>query len=160
MRITGWRLVVGRWRESAFSGDGARVTGGRWNSKGTSVVYLSGSLALAALELLTHLDHQQALAQHYAIPVVFGESLIAVVHERSVPTGFPGPETIPATQRVGDAWVRSGTSSLLRVPSAVISQEFNYLFNPAHPDAQSVAIGDAKPFSYDRRLLEGGGAEV
>lgn len=153
MRLTAWRLVSERWLGTAFSGEGARLTGGRWNSKGTSLVYLGGSLALAALELLAHLDHQQALARHFAIPVSFDESLAARVDQSDLPEGFPSIETIVATQRLGDAWVKSEASPLLRVPSAVVPVEFNYLFNPAHPEAYAVEVGAAEPFSYDQRLL-------
>ena len=153
MRLKGWRLVSERWLSTAFSGEGARLAGGRWNSKGTGVVYLGGSLALAALELLVHLDHEQALASHYAIPVEFDESLVVTVAEGDLPDGFPGAETIPATQRLGDAWVASGSSPVLRVPSAVVQVEYNYLFNPAHPNATEVEIGEARPFSYDSRLV-------
>lgn len=154
MRIRAWRLVSERWLGTAFSGEGARLAGGRWNSKGTSVVYLGGSLALAALELLVHLDHEQALAAHYAVPVEFDASLVAAVAEGDLPPGFPAAESIPASQRLGDAWVESRSSPLLRVPSAVVPVEHNYLFNPAHPDAQAVEIGEAQPFSFDKRLTE------
>lgn len=153
MILTAWRLVSARWLETAFSGEGARLAGGRWNSKGTSLVYLGGSLALAALELLSHLDHQQALRRHFAIPVYFDESLAARVDQNDLPEAFPAVETIVATQRLGDAWVKSEASALLRVPSAVIRPEFNYLFNPAHPDAGDVSIGEAQPFRFDERLL-------
>ena len=155
MRLKGWRLVSERWLGTAFSGEGARLAGGRWNSKGTSLVYLGGSLALAALELLVHLDHEQALASHYAVPVEFDDSLVVAVADADLPERFPAPETIPATQRLGDAWVRTLSSPILRVPSAVVPLEHNYLFNPAHPEALKVEIGEAVPFAYDPRLVGG-----
>ena len=152
MKVRAWRLVSERWVGTAFSGEGARLAGGRWNSKGVPVVYLGGSLALAALELLVHLDHEGALAGHFAIPVEFDDSLVAAVAENDLPEGFPAAETIPLTQRIGDTWVRSSASPVLRVPSAVIPLEHNFLLDPAHPDADQVEIGEGKPFSYDRRL--------
>lgn len=155
MKVRAWRLVSERWLRTSFSGEGARLAGGRWNSKGTGLVYLGGSLALAALELLVHLDHEQALAGHFAIPVEFDDSLVAAVAADDLPADFPAAESIPATQRLGDSWVASEPTPLLRVPSAVIPVEHNYLFNPAHPDSMRVEIGEAQPFSYDKRLAGG-----
>lgn len=154
MKVRAWRLVSKRWLATAFSGEGARLAGGRWNSKGVAVVYLGGSLALAALELLVHLDHEQALRGHFAIPVEFDDSLVATVAEADLPAGFPSADTIPVTQRIGDSWVASGTSLVLRVPSAVIPVEHNYLFNPAHPDSERAEIGEGRPFSFDQRLAQ------
>jgi RES domain-containing protein len=121
------------------------------------MVYLGGSLALAALELLVHLDHRRALARHQAIPVEFDEALLAALDERDLPDWFPDPGTLESTQRIGDAWLDSGLSALLRVPSAVVPQEFNYLLNPAHADAPLVRIGEPVAFAFDRRLLASAG---
>jgi RES domain-containing protein len=118
-------------------------------------VYLGGSLALAALELLVHIDHRRALKGHVAIPVDFDEAALAAVDERDVPPAFPDMSTISATQRLGDAWLASRSSLLLRVPSAVVPQEFNILLNPGHPDIRALRIGEPIPFAFDRRLIGG-----
>ncbi|MEX2542495.1 MAG: RES domain-containing protein [Trueperaceae bacterium] len=143
-----------RWAQAAFTGEGARIAGGRWNSKGTSIVYLASSLALAALELLAHVDHQRALAEHVAIPVDFDESLVEKLHDESLPIDFPEVGTLWATQQIGDAWARGQSSVMLRVPSAVVPVEFNYLYSPGHPQAEGVVIGSPIPFRFDRRLLD------
>jgi len=150
--VRAWRIVNERWLQTAFSGEGARILGGRWNGKGTRIVYLADSLALAALELLVHIDHSQALKRHWAIPVEFTEESFARLASEDLPARFPDLTTLTTTQRIGDAWVRAGATPLLRVPSAVVTLEFNYLFNPDHELARNVKIGEAVPFRFDERL--------
>ena len=149
-----WRLVAPRWVDSAFDGIGASRAGGRWNSRGVRVVYLGGSLALAALELLVHIDYERALEEHVAIPVDFDEPLLLRVEESGLPESWNTPEGLAYTQALGDAWADRGASALLAVPSRVVPVERNYLLNPEHPDAERVAIGEPRPFRYDPRLLK------
>jgi RES domain-containing protein len=163
LRRRAWRIVAPRWASAAFDGEGARLTGGRWNSKGIPVVYLASGLALAALELLVHIDYQRALEHHLAIPADFDEQLLRYLDTADLPANWTSPAAISYTQAIGDAWIRRKASVLLAVPSAVVPQELNYLFNPNHPDAKDVEIGRPEPFEYDPRLLKppplGGGAD-
>jgi RES domain-containing protein len=154
LSVQAWRLVAAKWLATAFDGEGARLAGGRWNTRGTAVVYLAGSLSLAALELLVHIDHHRALQEHYAIPVSFDERLVLHVDRDDLSEDWISPGAIPKTQALGDAWIRSNASLLLAVPSAVIPQELNYLFNPKHPQAGNLTIGEPQPFRYDPRLLK------
>lgn len=107
-----------------------------------------------ALELLVHIDYYRALQEHYAIPVSFDERQVLHVDRGDLPEDWMSPGAIPTTQALGDAWVRSNASVLLAVPSAVIPQELNYLFNPKHPQAGSLTLGEPQPFRYDPRLLK------
>ena len=120
MTVRAWRLVAPRWLDTAFTGEGARIAGGRWNGKRSPVVYLGGSLALAALELLVHIDHERALDLHHAVPVDFDASLVLAVDPADLPEGYPAPATLRATQLLGDAWIREeATCSFgFRVPSS------------------------------------------
>ena len=118
------------------------------------MVYLASSLALAALELLVHIDYERALSDYLAIPVDFGESLVLNVDPDSLPEDWTRPEALPQTRALGDAWVNSKASALLRVRSVVVPAESNYLFNPTHPDAPLVRIGKPEPFRYDPRLFK------
>jgi RES domain-containing protein len=147
--------VAPRWAEGAFSGEGARLAGGRWNSKGVPMVYLASSLSLAALELLVHIDYQRALQEHQAIPVDLAETLVLHVAKESLPESWTSPSGLPYTQALGDAWIKQQASAVLAVPSAVVPTEVNYLLNPNHPQVEAVAIGEPKPFRYDPRLFKG-----
>lgn len=119
-----------------------------------SVVYLASSLALAALELLVHIDYSRALTQHVAIPVTFDASLVLRVRPSDLPADWPDIGGVPETQALGAAWVREASSALLAVPSAVVPHEVNYLLNPLHPQAGEVQAGSPEPFRYDPRLLK------
>lgn len=154
MTLAAWRLVSPKWAASAFDGEGARLAGGRWNSRGTPLVYLSSSLALAALELLVHIDYERALRNHYAIPVAFDEALVRRLETEQLPENWTAVAAIPVTQALGDAWAKSGTSAILAVPSAVVPRELNYLLNPKHPDASRVNIGEPEMFLYAPRVLK------
>jgi len=151
--ITAWRIVRRRWATNAFDGEGARLNGGRWSSPGTRVVYVSESIALAALEMLVHLGHEGVLPDYVLIPCTFDEGVAETVPSDQLPRNWRTYPASPALQAIGDAWVISGKSAVLRVPSAIIPLETNYLLNPAHPDFQSITIGAQVPFALDRRLL-------
>ncbi|MEO8449761.1 MAG: RES family NAD+ phosphorylase [Gemmatimonadota bacterium] len=153
MRV--WRLVKTRHAATAFDGAGARRFGGRWNNPGVRVAYAAGSVSLAVLEVLVHLDAAALLPAYSLCPVEFEEALI----ERLDPTGlprawrdYPAPSELSA---LGDAWVASGRAAVLQVPSAIVPDESNYLLNPVHPDFGKVRIRPPEPFRWDPRLASG-----
>jgi RES domain-containing protein len=152
--ITAWRIVKARRAPAAFDGEGARLEGGRWNSPGTLVVYTSGSAALAALELLVHLGRESILSAYVLITCTFDDALVSPLDRKRLPDNwrsYPAPLEL---QLIGDEWVRAGASAVLKVPSAVISTDANYLLNPRHPDFRAIRVSDPKPFEYDPRLLK------
>lgn len=119
------------------------------------VVYLSSSLALAALELLVHIDYGLALREHVAIPVDFDKNLLLQLDSDSLPADWQASDMLSVTQEVGDTWISRGNSALLAVPSREIPAEQYYLLNPQHPDARRVRVGVSQPFRYNPRLLKG-----
>jgi RES domain-containing protein len=145
-----WRIVRVKHASAALRGDGARIYGGRWNSVGTSVVYTSGSKALAALEFLVHLN-PPVIFEYVAIPIAMDAALIEKVG--ALPAEWTEEPPPPATMGIGDLWAKEARSAVLEVPSVIIPGEPNYLLNPAHPDFQKLVIGKAEPFSFDSRLL-------
>lgn len=150
-----WRVAApehSRTVEEMLSGRGPLRYGGRWNSPGRRAVYLGGSLALASLELLVHLDVPDILRRYRRLRVLVPETLITDVALRDLPDGWEAPLTNPATQAVGDRWLESLESVVLRVPSAVVPAEVNYVANPAHPDFAELQPGSIADFRYDPRL--------
>jgi RES domain-containing protein len=141
-----WRIVKEKLAVSAFTGEGAAKTGGRWNSRGVAVVYTSATKSLAALENLVHLN-PQVLFKYVAIRIEFDEALV----ERFVLTGLPNDWRAepppPSTKQLGDVWVRAGRSAILALPSVIVSGEPNYLLNPAHPDFKKISIEKPKDFA-------------
>ena len=145
-----WRMVKEKPAATAFRGEGAWLYGGRWNSAGTSVVYTSGSQALAALESLVHLN-PPVIFKYLAIPLEFDDALVEKV--AALPADWTEEPPPPATKAIGDLWVKEARSAVLELPSVIILGEPHYLLNPAHPDFQKIIIGKPQPFSFDPRLL-------
>jgi len=133
-----------------MDGEGASRYGGRWNSSGTQVVYLAETRALAALEIIAHVDRMLLSVPYVVISVQFNDALL----QKSAvpPDGWDSPVIPESTRLIGDDWVKSQSSVLLRIPSVVVAGEWNYLFNPAHPDADDVRTGFPEPFRFDSRL--------
>ena len=150
--IDAWRLVKARYAESAFTGEGARRYGGRFNSVGTAVVYTAESLALAELEILVNLPSERLLETYVAFRLGIEAALVEALPPDRLPVDWrrePAPQSV---KRIGDAWVRSGRSMVLRVPSAVVPSESNYLINPSHPDFERLEIAGPIDPLIDSRL--------
>ena len=151
--LTAWRIVKARYAAAAFDGEGARVEGGRWNSPGSPMVYTAGSAALAALEMLVHLGRGATLPAYVLIACSFDEALVTHADRARLPAHWRAYPAPPELQLLGDAWLRSGVSAVLEVPSAVIPTEPNYLLNPRHPDFGSIVRSAPQRFEFDLRLL-------
>lgn len=150
-----WRIVKAKYQATAFDGEGARVAGGRWNSPGTSVVYVSDSAALATLEQLVHLNDPLLLPSFVLISCDFDESLVVRVEDiATLPANWSSYPAPSALQAIGDKWARDGTSAVLSVPSAVIAIERNFVLNPGHRAFAAVTIGTARRFDLDLRLIK------
>lgn len=148
-----WRIT--RERYQALDGEGARLNGGRWNSDGVAVVYTSSTLSLAALEYLVHVDIDDVPDDLVALKIeVPDDAVEEEVRLEDLPDDWRLLEDDPACASKGDDWARGKRALLLRVPSAVIPHESNFLLNPAHPDAGRVRVLEVLPFAFDHRLLE------
>lgn len=150
--LTVWRLITARFADRAFSGEGARLYGGRWNRKGIPLVYTAGSQSLAMLEMLVQDEPLRAL--YVMIPARIPR---AVKIEQINPARLPGDWRELAAreqlQTIGSDWAQRQSSAVLAVPSAVIPAETNYLLNPRHPEFKKISIGEAQPFVTDLRLM-------
>lgn len=153
MNIRAWRIVKQQHVRAAFSGEGARRYGGRWNHPGTLVVYLAGSTSLAILEMLVHLRVPDFLTHYVAFEVTFAPSLMQTLTPTRLPRSWRQSPPTNAVRNLGDAWIAGATSAVLQVPSAVVPNEWNYLLNPRHPDFKKIAIGPRQPIEFDARLL-------
>lgn len=155
MKLNAYRLVKNRYRASAWSGEGARRYGGRWNLVGDSVIYFSESLALATLEVLVHLPRNIKLPAYSFIHVQFKGSLIEAISEKELPRSWYLEKNQHKLQAIGSTWLREERSVVLRVPSAIVRQEFNYLINPLHRDFKHIDMMGLLPFKLDERFLLG-----
>ena len=147
-----WRIIKSRFAVDAFSREGARLYGGRWNSPGIAIVYTAGSVSLATLELLVHLDNTSVLPSFSICPVDFDDSLVELLDLATLPRDWHQSPPPTSLRTIGDDWISRGSSVVLRVPSAVIENENNYLINPAHTDFKKLVIGSMKALKLDPRL--------
>lgn len=157
MIVSGWRVAAPAFastQQEMMSGEGAYLHGGRWNRKGTRVVYLGSSLAQASLELLVHLGRAFVLNTYLKMEVSFDESLMQYIDVEDLPEDWAEPTMAPSVQAVGDAWVEARSSLILQVPSAAVRGEYNYLVNPLHTDFKKLTFGPITTFNYDPRLIK------
>ena len=134
-----------------LSGTGAMQHGGRWNAKGIRMLYTSESISLAALEIIANLSGDKLTNNLFCVELEFPDELPIETIE-VLPKNwdtFPyGSETVAA----GSDFITSD-KLCMKVPSAIISQEHNYLLNPMHEDFMKVKFVDARPFILNRRLF-------
>lgn len=146
-----WRLTLSQ--HASPDGEGARLYGGRWNKPGTPVVYTSGSLSLAALEYLVHVDSDILPDSLVSITATIPDSLaIETIHRSGLPGNWKD-EIIPVSlQERGTVWASEARTPILQVPSVVIEHEWNYVLNPLHPGFRSITWERPIRFSFDPRL--------
>ncbi len=150
--LVAWRIADRR--HPVFSGEGAALFGGRWNSRGQRVIYASASYAGAMLEMLVHAGVGKLPKNQVSIRIDIPQT---VTVEEIEATDVPGwdQEDVTAPRAYGDAWVKSERSCVLLVPSIVARHENNVLINEAHPDSHRLKLGPPEPVDWDRRLFPG-----
>lgn len=136
-----------------FSGEGAYRYGGRWNSPGRAVVYLSQSLSLSVLELLVHMVKIHMMRDHKCVWVDIPEELVTVVDPKRLPVNWRDIPAPRSTKTTGDQWFDSQATPVLKVPSTVIPEENNFVINPSHSQFDLLTIGQIQDFEIDERLL-------
>jgi RES domain-containing protein len=153
MKITAWRIVKGNHVDSAFDGEGARIAGGRWNKIGVPMIYTADSLALAILEITVHLSQEDLLYKnYYRISAQFDSSMVTSLDPAELPDDWDSLPPSESTQNIGTQWALSQKSVILKVPSTVVREEFNYLINPVHPKFEKILIGNPQPIDFDPRI--------
>ncbi|QYM94726.1 RES domain-containing protein [Dickeya ananatis] len=153
MMATFYRLVKQTFVAQAFDGAGAKLYGGRWNSKGVPCVYLGGTIALCLLETLVHLRDVAMLPAFSLLSVEVPDTLVMELSRDALPDDWRQDPPPDATRQIGDEWLASRVSLVLKVPST-LTGEWNALFNPEHPKAQQVlSTLQVVPFHFDSRLL-------
>lgn len=153
-----WRIALDAplFKADDLSGEGAKKSGGRWNKKGTPVLYTSESIALACLETLVHINAQGLPLTRYLVRIDIPMRVWNLAKKLNAKTAGIGWDAMPAgTASIerGQKWLQSNASALLLVPSVVIPQAGNVLINPLHPDIKLIKAKKIEKFSYDPRLV-------
>ena len=148
-----WRIVRAARVNSAFTGEGARIYGGRWNSPGTTVIYVSEHESLAALESLVHLTPIPPDDRYLSFRLEWDDKLTEHFPSKSLPPHWNTEPPDFRTMQIGDEWVRAGKSVALEVPSVLSASEMNFLLNPKHPDFKRIKISKPIEYRFDSRLM-------
>ena len=147
-----FRIVKKRHALTAFSGEGARAYGGRWNHPGIPMVYAAQTRALAALESLAHYGGAERRMAFVTFEIEIPDKLAIQVEAAALPRDWRSDEPAASTQSFGSEWQRGGRSAVLVVPSVPVPQEFCVLVNPEHPDIDKIMVNYPEPFEFDGRL--------
>jgi RES domain-containing protein len=129
----------------------------RWNLLGQYVIYTGGSLALSCLEKLAHTPGTSLYSGDFSVTIFDVPDRVEIkeiniAQLTKINTDWTRVINYPITQKIGNAWLKEQESAVLKVPSAIIELEYNYLFNPAHPDFDKIKITAVNKFSFDSRL--------
>lgn len=152
-----WRIAsdTPSYEADDLSGAGAKATGGRWNEKGSAVLYAAESRALACLETVVHLGAGGLPLNRYLVALDIPDDLWAKARRETPTTLAVGWDAEPAGRvsiRLGTDWLAAASSALLIVPSVIVPEEFNLLVNPAHPEAGGVTAKKVRRWTYDPRI--------
>ncbi|SFF87863.1 RES family NAD+ phosphorylase [Pontibacter chinhatensis] len=148
-----YRLSRGLYRND-LSGRGAEIAGGRWNSKGTAILYTSESIALCTVEVAVHMPLGIVPKDYYLVRIEIPDSAsIKELPETELPHDWKSFPHANSTQELGDDFVQEAAHLVLKVPSATVQGTYNYLLNPRHPDFHQVKVLDSVLFEFDKRLF-------
>ena len=136
-----------------LSGEGAYLFGGRWNSKGKHVLYCAASISLAVLELVVNFSRSSSPLKlsYHLLNIEIPDNSIQEISLSKLQKNWLTDEAY--TQFIGDNFIDNNNLLALKVPSAVIPEEFNFVLNPAHELFKKVRIISSKPYGFDQRLL-------
>ena len=157
MGVTLWRIAsdTPQWEAHDLSGKGAQSSGGRWNRPGRPMLYCAGSIALAALETAIHLETDDLPLNRFLVAVEVPDEVWAarIVHSAAtLPVGWTARPEGKMSLDIGDAWLSSGASALLQVPSVIVPEEHNLLVNPRHADTARLQSRKLRGWYFDERL--------
>ncbi len=148
-----WRIVKKTQAGEAFTGKGARLYGGRWNNRGAAVVYTADTLALAALEYFVHLGPAMATVELVSFQAEIPKRVaIHNLEESALPSGWRMEPPPAVTRILGSQWAEGKATAVLRVPSALIPTQHNFILNTEHPDFSKIGISGPDPFRFDSRM--------
>jgi RES domain-containing protein len=125
----------------------------RWNTKGIKMIYTASSRALACLENVVHRNALGLQSLFRTMVIQIPEALpVTIIEKDALLQDWHLFKKYPLTQAIGDAWIKKGETAALRVPSAIIAEECNYLLNPGHKDFKRIILIGTEAFSFDHRI--------
>lgn len=138
-------------RASDISGTGAALFPGRWNKKGTPVLYAGSSKEIALLENIVHIP-PMINPKLDVLQIEIPDDSITELEIKDLPSNwhqFPAPTVL---SEIGQKWIEVGKTMALKVPSSIIHSSYNFILNCSHADYKLVKILSQKEFRFDSRL--------
>jgi RES domain-containing protein len=148
-----WRIVRASREKTAFTGEGPWRYGGRWNSQGVRVVYVSEHQSTAAFEVFANRVPFILEETYKAFHLEWPDHLTEIFPPRKLPTSWRVHPPPIETKEIGDSWVKERRSAVLALPSAISPADTNFLLNPEHRDFKRIRIGPPADYDFDPRLL-------
>lgn len=156
MPVSVWRIAADTpdYSASDLEGHGAEATGGRWNRRGTPVVYASTTRALACLETVVHLGSGSLPLNRYLVEIIVPDAAWEnrATFDAALHVGWDAEPTGLVSLNWGTAWAAEGSTLLVELPSVVVPEESNILINPRHRGAASLRARKVRRWAYDARL--------
>ncbi|MDH3322094.1 MAG: RES family NAD+ phosphorylase [Flavobacteriaceae bacterium] len=138
-----------------LSGKGASLSGNRWNSKGTEIIYCANSRALAMAEVAVHLNLALIPNDYLMIEINIPDSIdVGQIEISKLPLDWDLFPHILPTQKIGDDFINENKYGVIKVPSAVVKGDVNFLINPYHKDFKLIEINKSYSFPFDKRLFK------
>ena|SRR5690606_5934819 len=138
-----------------LSGRGAAIFGNRWNSKGVEMVYSAQGRALAMAEVLVHLSLEDLPEDYMMVALDIPSSIkIEEIFLKNLDTDWNIHPPTSQTQKIGDKFIDDKKFCVLKVPSAVVKGDFNFLINPNHPEIKKIKIIEVVEFPFDKRIFK------
>ncbi|HAO46695.1 MAG TPA: RES superfamily protein [Chitinophagaceae bacterium] len=145
-----YRITHSRYKDD-ISGNGAKIKGARWNMAGSSMLYTAENISLSTLELLVHIGFNDIRHFYHLLAISLPDDApVKEIHADKLKKNWQEDEDY--TSFMGTAFLKDNSNLILKVPSAVIPEEHNYLVNPGHPDFKKVKIKKSRQYIFDERL--------
>jgi len=151
LKVKSYRLLKADYCSRKELGEGARLYGGRWNSKGTSLIYTSQHLSLCNLEMITATAIYPKDIFVY-LEFEFEVDEVQIIPKKNLVEGWNAFPHKRETQYYGDKWVAMKKALVLKVPSSLVKTEFNYLINPSHVRFSKVKVSKPQVFRFNNRF--------
>jgi len=145
-----YRITSKKWSTKLIASGNAA----RWNSEENKIIYTAESRALACLENLVHSSGEE-LKKEFAMMLIEIPTTLKIerIEIASLPNNWFEFENLLLCRNIGDKWLMKKSTAVLKVPSVIISHEFNYLLNPEHPDFKKIKLNSIEDFRFDPRII-------
>lgn len=135
-----------------LSGTGSKQYGGRWNDKGVAVVYFAKSRAMAVMEMLVHVRPENLDKDFMLAEFEVSDDNILTINFNDLPINWRDDTEVEKLKEIGNKFIKDGKFLLMSVPSAIIEEDYNLLFNPNHPQSSNIRLVYKRIFKFDHRF--------